>query len=150
MENSVNHTEQQERTAVREDPRTHFAWLRTLMAVDRTLEAWIRTAVSLIAFGFTIVQFFAVLKGMKDVAPPKFPGLSNYIGLMLIGLGTVSLFVALWQHQANRKHLYSPQFQGLFNTLKPPKWSPTFVAGAGLCVVGMVAFSAVLMRVLLW
>jgi putative membrane protein len=120
------------------------------MAVDRTLEAWIRTAVSLIGFGFTIVQFFAILKGMKGVAPPKYPELANYVGLMLIGLGTISLLLALWQHRGSRKHLYSAQYEQLFESVKRPVWSPTFVAGLGLCIVGMVAFSAVLMRVLLW
>lgn len=146
----MNKNEDQLKLAVEKDPRTHFAWLRTLMAVDRTLEAWIRTAVSLIGFGFTIVQFFAILKGMKGVAPPKHPELANYVGLMLIGLGTLSLLIALWQHRGSRRHLYSQQYQALFETMKRPVWSPTFVAGVGLCGVGVVAFAAVLMRVLLW
>ena len=31
-----------------------LAWLRTRMALDRTLMAWNRTSLSLIGFGFTI------------------------------------------------------------------------------------------------
>ena len=44
------------RFAVRLTSDSHFAWLRTRMALDRTMMAWTRTAVSLIGFGFVIVQ----------------------------------------------------------------------------------------------
>ena len=37
---------------------SHFAWLRTRLAVERTMMAYLRTAVSLIGFGFAIFQFF--------------------------------------------------------------------------------------------
>ena len=37
--------------------RTHLAVLRTLMGADRSLMAWIRTALSLVGFGFTIYKF---------------------------------------------------------------------------------------------
>lgn len=36
----------------------HFSWLRTRLAVELTIMAWLLTAVSLIGFGFAIVQFF--------------------------------------------------------------------------------------------
>ena len=36
----------------------HFSWLRTRLSVERTMMSWIRIAVSLIGFGFAIVQFF--------------------------------------------------------------------------------------------
>jgi uncharacterized membrane protein YidH (DUF202 family) len=39
------------------DVQTRFAWLRTRMALQTTLAAWVRTATSLIGFGFAIVQF---------------------------------------------------------------------------------------------
>src|SRR5690242_15015336 len=38
--------------------QTHLAWLRSRMTLESTLVAWVRTAASLIAFGFAIVQFF--------------------------------------------------------------------------------------------
>ena len=50
---------------------THFAWLRTRMAAERTLEAWVRTAISLIGFGFTIVKFFERLNQIPGVPPPE-------------------------------------------------------------------------------
>src|SRR5262249_43401590 len=45
------------RFEVRVTADSHFAWLRTRLAVERTLMSWLRTAVALIGFGFTIVQF---------------------------------------------------------------------------------------------
>jgi len=45
------------RFTVRTTSDSHFGWLRTRLALERTLMAWVRTGVSLIGFGFTIVQF---------------------------------------------------------------------------------------------
>ena len=39
------------------DPNTRMAWLRTQLAVERTMMAWNRTSLSLIGFGFTIYEF---------------------------------------------------------------------------------------------
>lgn len=33
---------------------SHFSWLRTRLSVERTLMSWVRTAIALIGFGFTI------------------------------------------------------------------------------------------------
>ena len=45
------------RFIVKPGPETHFSWLRTRMSAERTLMSWVRTAISLIGFGFTIFQF---------------------------------------------------------------------------------------------
>ena len=42
---------------VRVTSDSHFAWLRTRLAVERTMMAYMRTSVALIGFGFTIFQF---------------------------------------------------------------------------------------------
>ena len=67
----MNDNEEKEKLLIRPDAQSHFAWLRTLMSADQSLEAWIRTAVSLIVFGFTIVQFFAMLKGIRGCGCPR-------------------------------------------------------------------------------
>jgi uncharacterized membrane protein YidH (DUF202 family) len=43
--------------------------LRTKLAVERTIMAWLRTAVSLIGFGFAAVQFFERMRQMPRAAP---------------------------------------------------------------------------------
>ena len=51
----------------------HFSWLRTRLSVERTMMSWVRTAIALIGFGFTIVQFFERMQEMPGVAPAIFP-----------------------------------------------------------------------------
>ena len=48
---------------------THFAWVRTRLALERTMMAGLRTATALIGFGFTIVQFFERLTKIEGVDP---------------------------------------------------------------------------------
>jgi hypothetical protein len=57
------------RFEVRMTADTHFGWLRTRVSVERTLMSWVRTAVSLIGFGFAIVQFFERMQAMPGVKP---------------------------------------------------------------------------------
>jgi putative membrane protein len=45
------------RFEVRVTADSHFSWIRTRFSLERTMMSWIRTAVSLIGFGFAIVQF---------------------------------------------------------------------------------------------
>ena len=58
------------RFEVRVTADTHFGWLRTRLSVERTMMSWIRTAVSLIGFGFAIVQFLDVCSRCRDWLPP--------------------------------------------------------------------------------
>ena len=59
-------------------------------SVERTLMSWIRTAVSLIGFGFAIVQFFDRMQQMSEVNPRAYPDAPRYLGLSLI-------FAAFWR-----------------------------------------------------
>jgi putative membrane protein len=79
----------------------HFAWGNTRLALERTFMAWIRTAVSLISFGFTIVQFFQRMPQMETAAAarPLNPGAPRILGLALIGAGVVSLAISSWQYR---------------------------------------------------
>jgi len=40
---------------------------RTRMASERTLQAWVRTALSMIAFGFTLYKFLQVMQAQSTV-----------------------------------------------------------------------------------
>lgn len=44
------------RFEVRTTADSHFAWLRTRLAVENTMLAYLRTAASLIGFGFGVLQ----------------------------------------------------------------------------------------------
>ncbi len=68
-----------------------MAFQRTRLAEDRTLMAVIRTALSLIGFGFTIFQFFQRLKEQdvisKAAAPRHFGMALVWLGILMLGLG---------------------------------------------------------------
>lgn len=55
--------------AVERNPSNHLAWMNAILGLQRTLMAAERTAVTLIAFGFTVAQVF---QNMKTVVPPQF------------------------------------------------------------------------------
>ena len=80
--------------------RTDMALARNYMASERTLMGWIRTALSMISFGFTIgklgqtfseVEVKGVFRGVRVV------GVEG-IAYFLVVLGTVALFAATVQH----------------------------------------------------
>src|SRR6185503_18432543 len=85
------------RFLVRPTSDSHFSWLRTRLSLERTLMSWVRTAISLIGFGFTIVQFFEKFSQMQGVKEAARPHMSRYLGLALIAAGLLSLGIAIWQ-----------------------------------------------------
>ena len=76
--------------------QAHLAWLRTRMALETTLAGWVRTASALIAFGFAIVQFF---ENYKVTQVSNGNHLARYLGLVLIGIGSVATAVAVWEYR---------------------------------------------------
>jgi len=80
-----------------------LAWDRTFLAHERTLMAWIRTAASLITFGFTLYKFFEYLRETQpDRHLPKVFGARTY-GIVMIVVGIATLFLATWQHRQSMK-----------------------------------------------
>jgi len=71
---------------------------RTYLALERTLMAWIRTALAMISFGFAIEQFFTT----TERANPDVLGLdasgAQFVGLSLVTVGTLAMFAAILQH----------------------------------------------------
>ncbi len=95
-----------DRFEVRVTADTHFGWLRTRLSVERTLMSWVRTAVSLIGFGFAIVQFFERLQQMPGISPAAFPKAPEYLGLALISCGVLALLVSIWQYRWTVRYLW--------------------------------------------
>lgn len=127
---------------------SHFAWLRTRLAVERTVLAWVRTAVSLIAFGFTIVQFFERLQQMPGTAPAQFPHAPRYLGLALIFCGIVSLVIAMWEYRWTIGYLWSRDYAPIAGMTKEGRKSPVIAVVAVLMLVGIFAFFSVMLRLI--
>ena len=78
------------RFEVRVTAESHFAWLRTRLAVERTMMAYLRTAVSLIGFGFAHRPVLPQLPQHARRSHARFPDAAWYMGLALIFCGVLA------------------------------------------------------------
>jgi putative membrane protein len=139
------------RFEVRVTSDSHFGWIRTRLALERTLMSWMRTSVSLIGFGFTIVQFFQRLNDTQGAAPALRPQAPRQLGLALIACGVFGLLISLWQYRRTVKYLWSDQFKvlaGIDSKDMAPiiAQSPVMAIVIAMLFIGVFAFGAVLMR----
>ena len=111
---------------------------RTKLAAERTLMAWLRTALSMISFGFTIYKFLQVLQEQSAVLPAR-PDAPRNLALVLIGLGSGALVAACFQHV---KYI-----RGLSTTSTPyTPWDLTFVVSCFVVLLGLVAIASIVLR----
>ena len=82
------------RFEVRVTADSHFAWLRTRLALERTIMSWLRTAVALIGFGFAIVQYLNHLQQSPGARSAYLPTAPEYLGLALILCGVLALIIS--------------------------------------------------------
>ena len=139
------------RFEVRVTSDSHFGWLRTRMALERTLMAWLRTAVALIGFGFTIVQFFQRLQTMENVAPALRPEAPRQLGLALIGAGVAVLLISAQQYRRMVRYLWSDQFRAIAGIEEKPMapiiaQTPLLAVVIAMIAIGLFAFFSVWMR----
>ena len=134
------------RFEVRSTSDSHFAWLRTRLAIERTLMSWVRTSVAMIGFGFTIFQFFQRFHDMQGVAPAERPDAPWFLGLALIAAGTVALAVSAWQYRWMIAYLWSEPFRALRGMEGAPIRTPLMALLVVVMLIGVFAFCAVLLR----
>src|ERR1700761_8006881 len=71
---------------------------RTWLAHERTLMAWVRTATSMISFGFTIYKFFQ-FEVEKDTSIRRGLLTPRDFALIMVSIGLVSLLAATLSHR---------------------------------------------------
>jgi putative membrane protein len=123
--------------------QSHFAWVRTRLSLERTLMSWVRTAVSLIGFGFTIVQFF---HRMPELAPAHVPDAPRYFGLALILCGVVALVISVWQYHWSLRYLWGEDFAAIAVATKERVQTPIYAVVIALIVIGVATFFSILLR----
>jgi putative membrane protein len=135
-----------DRFEVPSNANTHFAWIRTRLALERTMMAWVRTAVALIGFGFAIVQFFQRLQQMPGALPANLPRAPEYLGLALISCGILALVISIWQFWWTVSYLWSGPFRTVAGMTREGMHPPVIAIAILLIGIGLFAFFAVLLR----
>jgi putative membrane protein len=139
-------SEPSERFHVDANAQTHFAWLRTRLAVERTMMAYMRTAVSLIGFGFAIFQFVYKFHQSPEITDVRFPDAAWYLGLALIFCGIMAALFSVLEYRWILRYLWSGGFAAVAGTTKEGKQTPLYAISFVLILVGTFAFFAVLLR----
>jgi putative membrane protein len=114
------------------------------MALETTLAGWVRTASALIAFGFAIVQFF---ENYKVTQVSSGNHLARYLGLVLIGIGSVATVIAVWEYRKVRNYLEGEAFHGIAGVPGMRRVYPAVVVAILLCLIGLLAFITILVGV---
>jgi len=87
------------------DDATKLAFERTWLAEERTLQAWVRTATSLITFGFAIYSFFAMPTGAGYTLTTRVD--ARAFSVALIAMGLLALLAATLQRRQAAKIMKS-------------------------------------------
>jgi putative membrane protein len=111
---------------------------RNREAAERTLMAWIRTALSLIGFGFGIGKLAAYLDA-AGLHPAHDPAHTSLIfGTSFILVGILGLMAAIVQHARVLKRLSQPDFA--YNAMRPI----AMTAAVLLMLIGVFGLFAIL------
>lgn len=125
-------------TTVLAQQRTDLALDRSYLASERTLMGWIRTALAMISFGFTIGKLGEVLshvevQGLLGLHTFSIKGIAD----TLVVLGTAALVVASRQHWQRTRRLRA---MGLRHRI-----SLSLVVAIVLSLLGGLTFTALVM-----
>ena len=117
---------------------TELALDRTQLSHERTLMAWVRTATSLISFGFSVYKFFQYMDEQAGREPVWRVIGPREFALLMISIGLVSLLIATLQQWQLRKKL---------KRIYPDIGFPLAAIMAGLiALLGILALIAVILR----
>ena len=115
--------------------RTDLACERSRWSAERTLMAWIRTAISMISFGFAIDKVFVVLQAEENTL--KLGRGYHVLGIALVSAGILLLICGSVEHLIVLKRL-ALRFAQSAVPLNPKFPLPLFGASIVL-VIGVIA-----------
>jgi putative membrane protein len=121
--------------AVPEPPKTEIETLRLHQANERTMLAWIRTGIALMAFGFAIARFGIFLRQVASVGQPHIQVQSGigsaWVGAMLVALGMLASLGATTRYAQIRAAIRR-------SDVGAPSAGVVYAFGATATLVGLV------------
>lgn len=122
----------------------HLAWMNAVLGLQRTLMAAQRTAVTLIAFGFTMAQVF---RNIEPMVPARFlvlgPHVPRTVGLLMIATGIGSLALFTWQYLRAVAYLGAEPFAAVSVRIKAPLHQLTCLSAYAIMLLGALGFASV-------
>jgi putative membrane protein len=89
---------------------------RILFAAERTLLAWNRTSISLMAFGFVVERFELFLEIIKREEIKVFQRhISFFVGISFILLAAFMALYSIWQHKRTLAQIKPEDIPGGYN-----------------------------------
>ena len=119
------------------DHSTQLAVERTRLAHDRNMMSWIRTAASLITFGFSVDQFFALTH--SEHLTHRYLFTPRQFAIFLISIGLTSLLLATLDHRRSLK---------LLITHYRVEQSPRTAAGVVAALIALLGICTLLVSLL--
>jgi len=88
---------------------------REHLANERTLLAWIRTCIGIMAFGFVVMKFSLFIKQISLLLDKNVPtvqhGYSSIIGIFIVIVGAVMLVLSYIKYKKTEKQLLTQSFK---------------------------------------
>ncbi len=109
--------------------------MRTIMAADRTLMAWIRTSLSMLSFGFTIYKFLQGVAAQGNLPNAESP---RRVGLFLAGMGVAAIVLGTINYWTTLKDLCRTEEFRIGR--------PVLVMALIMCLAGIALFAGIVFR----